>query len=78
MPPPDYPLVRENPHKATIEGALGVIMEELRSIIKKDITRRMIEGVAFKSFDEWWDCQEKKAKVFSLNPLQSLKWLLIK
>uniref|UniRef100_UPI003AACB00A histone-lysine N-methyltransferase SETD1B-A-like n=1 Tax=Centroberyx gerrardi TaxID=166262 RepID=UPI003AACB00A len=65
VPPPGYEPVRENPHKVTVEKVLGVIMEELKSIIKKDITRRMIEGVAFKAFEEWWDCQERKAKVSS-------------
>lgn len=41
-------------------------MDELKSIIKKDITRRMIEGTAFKAFEDWWDCQEKKEKVNDL------------
>ncbi|XP_054630141.1 histone-lysine N-methyltransferase SETD1B-A-like [Dunckerocampus dactyliophorus] len=63
MPPPDYPHMRENPHKATVEKVLDVLMDELKSIIKKDITRRMIEGVAFKVFEYWWDNQEKKAKI---------------
>ena len=69
MPPPDYPLVQENPHKVTVEKVLKVIMDELKSIIKRDMTRRMIEGIAFKAFEDWWDCQEKKAKVSSLPPL---------
>uniref|UniRef100_A0A8C2W926 [Histone H3]-lysine(4) N-trimethyltransferase n=1 Tax=Cyclopterus lumpus TaxID=8103 RepID=A0A8C2W926_CYCLU len=63
VPPPEYPLVRENPHKVTIDKVLEVIMDELKSIIKKDMTRRMIEGTAFKAFEDWWDCQEKKTKV---------------
>eukprot|EP00064_Thunnus_orientalis_P006597 superscaffoldBa00000694_g6615 len=63
VPPPDYSLVRENPHKVTVEKVLEVIVDELKSIIKKDIIRRMIEGVAFKAFEDWWDCQEKKTKV---------------
>ncbi|XP_044053095.1 histone-lysine N-methyltransferase SETD1B-A-like isoform X2 [Siniperca chuatsi] len=70
VPPPDYPLVWENPHKVTVEKVLEVIMDELRSIIKKDITRRMIEGNAFKAFEDWWDCQEKKTKV-QVCPLKS-------
>lgn len=69
VPPPGYPLLRENPHKLTVEKVLEVIVDELKSIIKKDITRRMIEGVAFKSFEEWWDCQEKKTKVIPLHSL---------
>ncbi|KAK5871200.1 hypothetical protein PBY51_004092 [Eleginops maclovinus] len=63
VPPPDFLLVRENPHKATIEKVLEVFMDELKLIIKKDITRRMIEGVAFKAFEDWWVCQEKKVKI---------------
>ncbi|XP_044222898.1 histone-lysine N-methyltransferase SETD1B-A-like isoform X2 [Thunnus albacares] len=63
VPPPDYSLVRENPHKVTVEKVLEVIVDELKSIIKKDIIRRMIEGVAFKAFEDWWDCQEKKTKI---------------
>ncbi|XP_034396703.1 histone-lysine N-methyltransferase SETD1B-A-like [Cyclopterus lumpus] len=70
VPPPEYPLVRENPHKVTIDKVLEVIMDELKSIIKKDMTRRMIEGTAFKAFEDWWDCQEKKTKT-QVCPLKS-------
>lgn len=59
-----------------MEKVLEVIVDELKSIIKKDITRRMIEGVAFKAFEDWWDCQEKKTKVSYFHPLLSLKWLI--
>lgn len=69
VPPPHYAPVPEILHKVTIEKVLEVLMEELRSIIKKDITRRMIEGVAFKAFEDWWDCQEQKTKVGFLNHL---------
>ncbi|XP_035513613.1 histone-lysine N-methyltransferase SETD1B-A-like [Morone saxatilis] len=70
VPPPDYQLVKENPHKITIEKVLEVIVDELKSIVKKDITRRMIEGIAFKAFEDWWDCQEKKTKI-QVSPLKS-------
>ncbi|XP_068461091.1 histone-lysine N-methyltransferase SETD1B-like [Clinocottus analis] len=68
VPPPEYPLVRENPHKVTVDKVLEVIMDELKSIIKKDLTRRMIEGTAFKTFEDWWD--EKKTKT-QVCPLKS-------
>ncbi|XP_026176870.1 histone-lysine N-methyltransferase SETD1B-like [Mastacembelus armatus] len=61
VPPPDY--LQENHHKVTVEKVLEVVMEEMRSVIRKDITRRMIEGVAFKAFEDWWDYQEKKTKI---------------
>nr|XP_046242795.1 histone-lysine N-methyltransferase SETD1B-like isoform X2 [Scatophagus argus] len=70
VPPPDYPPVRENPHKVTVEKVLDIFMDELRLIIKKDITRRIIEGVAFKVFEDWWDCQETKTKI-QVSPLKS-------
>ncbi|CAK6950310.1 histone-lysine N-methyltransferase SETD1B-A-like [Scomber scombrus] len=63
VPPPDYTQVRENPHKVTVEKVLEVIVDELKSIIKKDIIRRMIEGVAFKAFEDWWECREKNTKI---------------
>lgn len=63
VPPPGYLPLQEDPHKATVEKVLAVITEELKSIVKRDINRKMVEGVAFRAFDEWWDGQEQKAKV---------------
>lgn len=63
FPPPNFPVVRENQHKVMIEKVLQVILDELKVIIKKDITRRMVEGIAFKSFEDWWDSQNMKTKV---------------
>ncbi|XP_061624654.1 histone-lysine N-methyltransferase SETD1B-A-like isoform X2 [Phyllopteryx taeniolatus] len=62
-PAPHNPVVAENPDEVTLEKVFRVLMGELKSIIKRDIARRMIEGVAFKAFEDWWDDQEKKAKV---------------
>ncbi|KAM9744610.1 histone-lysine N-methyltransferase SETD1B-like [Menidia menidia] len=70
VPPPAFPPALENPHKITAEKVLEVLMDELKIIIKKDITRRMIEGVAFRAFEDWWDCQEKKTKI-QVSPLIS-------
>lgn len=61
--------MKKIPHKVTVEKALEAIMDELKAIIRKDITRRMVEGIAFKVFEEWWECQEKKSKVGSNNIL---------
>lgn len=49
----------------TVDKVLQVITDELKLIIKKDITRRMIEGVAFKVYEDWWKCEEMKTKVSS-------------
>ncbi|KAM9391505.1 histone-lysine N-methyltransferase SETD1B-A-like [Pholidichthys leucotaenia] len=60
VPPPGYQSVQ---HKITAEKVLDVLVDELKSVIKKDITRKMIEGIAYKVFEDWWDCQERKNKV---------------
>lgn len=53
----------ENQHKVTVEKVFQVITDELKVIIKKDISRRMVEGIAFKIFEDWWESQDKKTKV---------------
>ncbi|KAM4745808.1 histone-lysine N-methyltransferase SETD1B-A-like [Anableps anableps] len=60
VPPPNYNPAQEHRHKITVEKVLEILMDELKSMIRKDITRRTIEGVAFKAFEDWWDFQEKK------------------
>ncbi|KAI4903861.1 hypothetical protein NFI96_018655 [Prochilodus magdalenae] len=63
VPPPGYIPVNDSFHKATVDGVLAAVAAELRTIVKKDIHRRMVEGVAFAAFDQWWDERESKAKV---------------
>lgn len=67
FPPPNFPVVRENQHKVTIEKVSQVMIDELKVIIKRDITRRMVEGIAFRIFEDWWECQDAKTKVFPNN-----------
>uniref|UniRef100_A0A8C2IWM2 SET domain containing 1B, histone lysine methyltransferase b n=1 Tax=Cyprinus carpio TaxID=7962 RepID=A0A8C2IWM2_CYPCA len=62
VPPPGYVPMKESPHKATVDRVLAVVASELRAIVKKDIHRKMIEIVAFKAFDQWWDDKEQVAK----------------
>uniref|UniRef100_A0AAY5L8V4 RRM domain-containing protein n=1 Tax=Esox lucius TaxID=8010 RepID=A0AAY5L8V4_ESOLU len=62
VPPPGYRPLLEDPRKATVEKVLAVVTVELKSIVKKDINRKIIEGIAFRAFDEWWNSQEQKAK----------------
>jgi len=60
--PTDAP-VEENPmdvHASTIEGVVERIVAELKQILKKDFNRRMVEGTAFKAFENWWDDQTKR------------------
>ncbi|XP_068190923.1 histone-lysine N-methyltransferase SETD1B-A isoform X4 [Antennarius striatus] len=69
VPPPGYDTKKEDPHKATIDGVLLVIVKELKAIMKRDLNRKMVEVVAFRAFDDWWDKKERSAKA-SLTPMK--------
>ncbi|XP_075034169.1 histone-lysine N-methyltransferase SETD1B [Mixophyes fleayi] len=70
VPPPGYEHKKEDPHKATVDGVLQVIVKELKAIMKRDLNKKMVEVVAFRAFDEWWDKKERLAKQ-SLTPVKS-------
>ncbi|XP_066227118.1 histone-lysine N-methyltransferase SETD1B [Saccopteryx leptura] len=70
VPPPGYMPRQEDPHKATVDGVLLVVLKELKAIMKRDLNRKMVEVVAFRAFDEWWDKKERMAKA-SLTPVKS-------
>uniref|UniRef100_A0A670JWG0 SET domain containing 1B, histone lysine methyltransferase n=1 Tax=Podarcis muralis TaxID=64176 RepID=A0A670JWG0_PODMU len=70
VPPPGYQPKKEDPHKATVDGVLLVIVKELKAIMKRDLNRKMVEVVAFRAFDDWWDKKERLAKA-SLTPVKS-------
>ncbi|XP_056099584.1 histone-lysine N-methyltransferase SETD1B-A isoform X3 [Rhinichthys klamathensis goyatoka] len=70
VPPPGYEPQKEDPHKATVDGVLMVIVKELKAIMKRDLNRKIVEVVAFRAFDEWWDKQERSAKA-TLTPVKT-------
>ncbi|XP_030075218.1 histone-lysine N-methyltransferase SETD1B isoform X2 [Microcaecilia unicolor] len=70
VPPPGYEPKKEDPHKATVDGVLLVIVKELKAIMKRDLNRKMVEVVAFRAFDDWWAKKERLAKA-SLTPVKS-------
>uniref|UniRef100_H3BG97 SET domain containing 1B, histone lysine methyltransferase n=1 Tax=Latimeria chalumnae TaxID=7897 RepID=H3BG97_LATCH len=70
VPPPGYEPKKEDPHKATVDGVLMVIVKELKAIMKRDLNKKMVEVVAFRAFDEWWDKKERLAKA-CLTPVKS-------
>ncbi|XP_066506787.1 histone-lysine N-methyltransferase SETD1B-A [Hoplias malabaricus] len=65
VPPPGYDQQKDDPHKATVDGVLTVIVKELKAIMKRDLNRKMVEVVAFRAFDEWWEKKERSAKATS-------------
>ena len=44
---------------------LDRLVEELKQILRRDFQKRMIENVAYKSFENWWSSNEKQLKVNS-------------
>lgn len=57
------PLLADNPHEATVQMALAALIQEMKNIMQRDLNRKMVENVAFATFDEWWERKETKAKV---------------
>ncbi|XP_047656549.1 histone-lysine N-methyltransferase SETD1A isoform X2 [Tachysurus fulvidraco] len=76
-PPPTYnavqglegeqytiPMMGQNPHEATVQLVLSSLIDEMKNIMQRDLNRKMVENVAFGTFDEWWERKERKAKPF--------------
>lgn len=57
------PMMGQNPHEATVQLVLSALIDEMKNIMQRDLNRKMVENVAFGTFDEWWDRKERKAKV---------------
>lgn len=62
-PAEQIPMLAENPHEATVQLVLAALIEEMKNIMQRDMNRKMVENVAFATFDEWWERKETKAKV---------------
>ncbi|XP_018645226.1 mixed-lineage leukemia protein, mll, putative [Schistosoma mansoni] len=45
-----------------IDDVHMVFVDELRGIIHRDITRKLVEGQAFKLFSDWWDSKEQDCR----------------
>ncbi|XP_016343294.1 histone-lysine N-methyltransferase SETD1B-like [Sinocyclocheilus anshuiensis] len=57
-------IMGHNPYEAVVQQVLAALIEEMKSIMQRDLNRKMVENVAFGTFDEWWDRKEQKAKPF--------------
>lgn len=62
-PGEEMSMLAENPHEATVQMVLATLIQEMKNIMQRDLNRKMVENVAFATFDEWWDRKETKAKV---------------
>ena len=45
------------------QGVIKLVVAELKGIIQKDISKKMIESTAFKIYENWWDESEKQFKL---------------
>ncbi|XP_030637039.1 histone-lysine N-methyltransferase SETD1A [Chanos chanos] len=57
-------MLGQNPHETTVQQVLAALIQEMKSIMQRDLTRKMVENIAFGTFDEWWERKERKAKPF--------------
>lgn len=65
----EMPMLAESPHEATVQMVLATLIQEMKNIMQRDLNRKMVENVAFATFDEWWERKETKAKVRKLNKM---------
>nr|XP_033802521.1 histone-lysine N-methyltransferase SETD1A [Geotrypetes seraphini] len=71
-----YTVVTEevkDPHAATVDSVLATLTQEMKSTMQRDLNRKMVENVAFATFDEWWERKEQKAKPFQNAAKQQAK-----
>lgn len=54
--------IKEDPHMPTVRGVLNTVVCELKEIMKRDLCKKIVENSAFKSFEQWWDEQERESK----------------
>ncbi|KAH8241705.1 hypothetical protein KR032_001365 [Drosophila birchii] len=45
-----------------LKQVINYIVEELKQILKRDVNKRMIEVIAFKNYEAWWDEHTLKAR----------------
>ncbi|XP_029462763.1 histone-lysine N-methyltransferase SETD1A [Rhinatrema bivittatum] len=63
----------KDPHAATVDSVLATLTQEMKSTMQRDLNRKMVENVAFATFDEWWERKEQKAKPFQNAAKQQAK-----
>ena len=79
---PSYLNVRTVDHEyeesRMFSGVLDRVIAELRAIMTKDLSKKMVETSAFKSFEGWWDGEKNTHKVRGFAKLQKFRKSKIK
>ncbi|KAH8295234.1 hypothetical protein KR018_009018 [Drosophila ironensis] len=52
-----------------VKKVINYIVDELKQILKRDVNKRMIEIIAFKNFEAWWDEHTLKARIKPLSEI---------
>lgn len=50
---------KKDPSERIVSAVIERVKTELKQILKKDFNKRMIESIAFKKYEAWWDDQVK-------------------
>lgn len=53
---------KKDANEAKVSAVIDRVIAELKQILKKDSNKRMIEIIAYKQFDTWWDEQARRDK----------------
>lgn len=53
---------KKDPNEIKVTAVIDRVIKELRQILKKDINKRMVESIAYKQFEAWWDEQARRDK----------------
>lgn len=56
-PVASVPEVKKDPSEQIVSAVIERVKKELKHILKRDINKRMIESIAYKKYDSWWDEQ---------------------
>lgn len=51
------PELKKDPSEEIVSAVIERVKSELKQILKRDINKRMIESIAYKKYDSWWDEQ---------------------
>lgn len=53
------PEPKKDPSEQIVAAVIERVKTELKQILRKDFNKRMIENIAYKKFDAWWDEQSQ-------------------
>lgn len=77
-PPSPETVNKKDPNELKVKAVIDRVIKELRQILKKDFNKRMIEIIAYKQFEAWWDEQVRRDKNKSNEPIEPIVEKVVK